>query len=134
MILIISKAIFLLIWLHTISLCFVWKKTLLCSEYFIFKSKYNMSHIAFLNYTYLQIMVQQFDMFNWFLITLSFMLKADVKCSFTITIIFCYCSLCWKKPFCAFLVMYPDVNLNITQNDRNVTKPRDHCSAFQNVF
>lgn len=31
-------------------------------------------------------MMQQFEMFNWILITLSFMLKGDVKCSLTITI------------------------------------------------
>lgn len=56
-------------------------------------------------------MVQQLKMLNWFLITLSFMLKTAVKCLFSIAIAVV---LYVKKPFGDFLVMYPDVNLNTT--------------------
>lgn len=77
-------------------------------------------------------MVQQLKMLNWFLITLSFMLKTAVKCLFSIAIAVV---LYVKKTVWRFSCHIPKSKLeHNAQNDRNVTKLRDHCGAFKNGF
>lgn len=77
-------------------------------------------------------MVQQFEMLNLFLITLSFMLKTAVKCLFSIAIAVV---LYVEKTVLRFSCHVPESKLeHNAKNDRNVTKLRDHCGAFKNGF
>lgn len=124
MILIISKAIFLLIWLHTISLCFVWKK-----KPFMFRIFYFQKQVWHVAYSFFKLYLPTNNGAAIWYVKLVFnniIIHVKSRCKMFVhdnnnafAIVLCV----EKKPFGAFLVMYPDVNLNITQNDRNVTSP-----------